>query len=89
MEPAEPLPEYIFGISERFEEAIASKSTRTEKRSPDLVPLTKEFETMRKRLRQLIVSAKKYHETAAALDKSRVEVRTQQQQQLGLLLGTL
>ena len=69
-----PLADYKFGIADRLLEAVATKCVLMPKRSPDLVPLSKQFDTMRKRLRQMIGTAKKYHESMITLDKDRMQV---------------
>jgi hypothetical protein len=69
------LTDYKFGIADRLLETVATKTPSHMKRSPDLVPLSKQFDTMRKRLRQMIATAKRYHESMAALDKDRMQVR--------------
>lgn len=70
-----PLTDYKFGIAERLVETVAAKSVHMQKRSPDLVPLSKQFDAMRKRLRQMIYTAKRYHESMNILDKDRMRVR--------------
>jgi protein required for attachment to host cells len=67
--------EYKFGIADRLNETVlATNSVNAPNRSPDLIPLTKKFDAMRKRLRQLIATAKKYHKSLNTLDIDRLEV---------------
>lgn len=68
------IVEYKFGIANRLTESVASKVVSLQKRSPDLVPLSKEFEGMRKGLRQMISSAKKFQESMIEMDKNRLQV---------------
>jgi hypothetical protein len=71
-----PLADYKFGIAERLQETVAVKAASSQvKRSPDLVPLSKQFDALRRRLRQMIATSKKYHESMLALDKDRMQVR--------------
>lgn len=71
-----PLDDYKFGVAERLQETVAIKTACSKvKRSPDLVPLSKQFDSLRKRLRQMIATAKKYHESMLVLDKDRLQVR--------------
>jgi hypothetical protein len=66
---------YKFGILERLNEAVASKMFDSASyRSPDLIPLMKGYDTMRKKLRLLISLAKKYHQSMLTLDFDRMEV---------------
>jgi hypothetical protein len=65
---------YKFGIAERLDEAVPKKSMSLQKRSPDLVPLSKDFEEMRKNLRQMIASAKKFQESMITMDKNRLQM---------------
>ena len=68
---------YKFGILERLNDAVALKltlSTTASRRSPDLIPLMKSFDLMRKKLRQMIVTTKKYHQSMMNLDSDRIQV---------------
>lgn len=68
--------DYKFGIAERLESAVATKKSNDHgKRSPDLVPLSKEYESMRKNLRSLISAAKNYQESMNVVDQERMKVR--------------
>jgi hypothetical protein len=67
--------EYKFDIASRLDESVAVKLVNAPNRSPDLIPLTKSFDAMRKQLRQLISSAKQYHKSMIALDVDRLQVR--------------
>jgi hypothetical protein len=69
-----PTVTYKFGIAERLDEAVPKKSMSLQKRSPDLVPLSKDFEEMRKNLRQMIASAKKFQESMITMDKNRLQM---------------
>lgn len=78
--PAQPAvveePPYKFGIADRLSRAVDATPNVEEavKRSPDLVPLSKKFEDMRKRLRQMINKARLYHASMSTLDQDRIEV---------------
>ena len=64
-------------ILERLNDAVALKltlSTTASRRSPDLIPLMKSFDLMRKKLRQMIVTTKKYHQSMMNLDLDRIQV---------------
>jgi hypothetical protein len=52
------------------------KGAKPVNRSSDLVPLSHEYDQMRKRLRSLITSAKAYHAARVQVEKARMEVRT-------------
>jgi hypothetical protein len=70
-------PSYKFGILERLNDAVEMKltnSTTVSHRSPDLIPLMKSFDIMRKKLRQMIATAKKYHQSMINLDSDRIQV---------------
>jgi len=72
----EPEPEAFKGpttnVEARFTAAV--KAHKPVNRSADLVPLGKDFDKMRKRLRSLILAAKKYHVAQCELEKSRNDV---------------
>ena len=71
----EDIPVYKFGIAHRLDRAAAEHFADIDsKRSPDLVPLTKQFEETRKRLRQIIGTAKRYQASVRALDLDRMKV---------------
>ena len=68
---------YKFGILERLNTAVARKLTNSataSHRSPDLIPLMKSFDILRKKLRHMIATTKKYHESMINLDSDRVQV---------------
>ena len=68
---------YKFGIMERLNDTVAmkvAKSTTASYRSPDLIPLMKSFDSMRKKLRQMITLSKKYHQSMMTLDGDRIQV---------------
>lgn len=69
-----PNIEYKFDIASRLDDSVAIKLVNAPNRSPDLIPLTKSFDAMRKRLRQLISSAKQYHKSMNVLDMDRLQV---------------
>jgi len=73
----ETIVHYKFGIADRLNRAVEGHpyDSSLAKRSPDLVPLTKQFEDMRKRLRQMIGAAKRYHASLQVVDQERVQVR--------------
>jgi len=63
-------------INDRLTEALKNAPKSEKKRSPDLVPLTHEYEAMKKRLRSLIAAAKNFYEATKKLDTTRMEVRS-------------
>jgi outer membrane protein TolC len=62
-------------IAKRLDAAL--KGAKPVNRSSDLVPLGREFDLMRKKLRLLIAAAKHYHAARAEVEKARMEVRTE------------
>jgi hypothetical protein len=72
----EAVVTYKFGIADRLNDAVNARSTSTDKRSPDLVPLSKDFDVIRKQLRQLNISAKQYHDGLCKMNKQRSQVRS-------------
>jgi hypothetical protein len=69
-----PNVAYKFDIAGRLDESVAIKLVSAPNRSPDLIPLTKSFDAMRKRLRQLIATVKRYGKSMSALDMDRLQV---------------
>jgi len=66
---------YKFGIADRLNHVVErAPEVDSAKRSPDLVPLTKQFEDMRKKLRGMLVTAKRYHGSLQTLDQNRLQV---------------
>ena len=63
-----------FKISDRLDKVLEQKTPVKNHRSPDLVPLTKDYEDLKKNLRSLVTTSKAYHEATKQLDKSRTEV---------------
>ena len=61
-------------ISDRLDKVLEQKTPVKNNRSPDLVPLTKDYEDLKKNLRSLVTTSKAYHEATKQLDKSRTEV---------------
>ena len=61
-------------IEDRLNEAVAKVEPNVQNRSPDIVPLAKTYNVLRKKLRLLVAASKKYHETSLAQDKARAEV---------------
>jgi predicted nucleic acid-binding Zn ribbon protein len=61
-------------IAARLE--AAAKGVIKVKRSSDLVPLSHEYEVMRKRLRALLAGAKEYHASVEKLNRARMDVST-------------
>jgi len=70
---APPSPSTIIG--NRVTAAI-KEYPPTRNRSSDLVPLTREFETMRRKLRGLSAAVKAYPATLVQVDQARLEVST-------------
>jgi hypothetical protein len=69
-------------IAARLDEAIKCSnliqglgSSKPLYRNSELVPLSLEFDQMRKRLRSLIAATKQYHTARAQVEKARMEVR--------------
>lgn len=62
-------------VARRLYDAVnAADDDRIVNRSPDLVPLAKDFEVVRKRLRSLIKAAKDYHAVSQKLTASRAKL---------------
>jgi hypothetical protein len=55
--------------------AVEKEETKPTRRSPDLVPLTQEYEEYRKKLRALITAARSYHESRRIMVQKHKEVR--------------
>jgi hypothetical protein len=70
----EDLSKYKTQVASRLAKALEEMSPSSAHRSPDLVPLTKDFQNMRKKLRSLIVSAKAYQKATLKVEKSRSKV---------------
>ena len=66
--------EYKFDIASRLDESVALRLVDAPNQSPDLIPLTKSFDALRKRLRQMIATAKQYHKSMTTLDMDRLQV---------------
>ena len=64
----------------RLNHAIKQRPTQPS-RSTELIPLNKEFEDMRKKLRALLAAVKKYHAALGAVSACRQEVRTYDREQ--------
>lgn len=62
-------------VAARLEQAVAQASIKPVNRSADLVPLTHEYDKMKRRLRALITAAKQYHESMGRVYRARMEVR--------------
>jgi len=60
------------GINARLDEAM--KKLMRINRSSDLVPLTHDYEVMRKELKSTIVAAKTYKASLEGMDKARMDV---------------
>jgi hypothetical protein len=71
--PASPPTTHI---AARLDEAVLKGAKSDVNRSSDLVPLSQDFDQMRKKLRSLIAAAKQYRAARVQLDKTRMEVRT-------------
>jgi hypothetical protein len=69
-------PVYKTHITARLDEAVLKGAKSDEKRSSELVPLSQDYDQMRKRLRSLIVAAKQYRTASVQVQKARMEVRT-------------
>jgi len=64
---------YMTNIDDRLTKAVENAKEQ-KNRSPDLVGLSKEFDNMRKQLRTLIVSTKKYNEAYIQSETARAEM---------------
>jgi hypothetical protein len=64
---------YKTDIAARLDAVL--KGAKPVNRSSDLVPLSHEFDQMRKQLRSLVASAKEYHTARVQVEKARMEVR--------------
>lgn len=67
-------PVYKKDIAARLDEAL--KGAKSFNRSSDLVPLSRDVDQMRKRLRSLIAAVKQHHAARVQVEKTRMEVRT-------------
>jgi hypothetical protein len=67
-------PVYTSRIDARLNEVL--KGSKPLNRSSDLVPLSRDFDQMRKQLRSLIAAAKQHHAARVQVEKTRMEVRT-------------
>jgi hypothetical protein len=61
-------------IATRLDKVL--KGAKPVNRSSDLVPLSHEFDQMRKHLRSLVSATKQYHAARVQVEKARMEVRT-------------
>lgn len=59
-------------ISARLNKAL--KTATSVNRSSDLVTLNRDYDTMRRELKALISSARKYHDSMIQVDKARLDV---------------
>jgi pyruvate/2-oxoglutarate dehydrogenase complex dihydrolipoamide acyltransferase (E2) component len=65
-------PQYKTNIAARVTKAVEDATVDTSThRSTELVPLTQDFDVMRKNLRNLVLSAKKYHAAAGSVNSAR------------------
>jgi hypothetical protein len=63
-------------IAERLQKAVgAAPPGKNKNRSPELIPLTEEYEAMKKRLRRLILVVKTYAQKTEQMNLARDEVR--------------
>lgn len=65
----------ITNIEDRLLLEVAKVKQGAQSRAPEIVPLSKQYNVFRKKLRLLVAAAKKYHETTMKQDKARAEVR--------------
>lgn len=66
-----PMPKKT-GINDRLDEAL--RVIKPKNRSSDLVPLSHQFDTMRKELKALTTAAKTYQTAMLAMDQARIDV---------------
>jgi hypothetical protein len=64
-----------FKIADRLDKAVSQGMPNAKNRSPDLVPLTKEYELLRKNLRALLATTKAYQVAVQTIEEARSEVR--------------
>jgi hypothetical protein len=69
----EEIAKHTTKIAARLEKAVED-SVGHQLRSPDLVPLTTNYQTMRKRLRSMVQSAKSYQKATQKLEQARSNV---------------
>jgi hypothetical protein len=69
-------PVYKTHIAVRLDKAVLKGAKSNVNRSSELVPLSQDYDQMRKRLRSLIVAVTKYHTASLQVVKARMEVRT-------------
>ena len=62
-------------IEDRLLYAVSNVKQDVQNRSPDIVPLAKEYNTFRKKLRLLVTAAKKYHDITMQQNNAKTEVR--------------
>jgi hypothetical protein len=67
---------YKTHIAARLDEGVLKGAESGMNRSSNLVPLSQEYDKMRKRLRSLIVATKQYRTASVQVEKARMEVRT-------------
>ena len=67
-----------FKISDRLDKVLDQNTPVTKHRSPDLIPLTRDYEDLKKKLRSLVTTSKAYHEVTQQVDKSRTAVSLRQ-----------
>jgi hypothetical protein len=73
----EDMSKYTTKIAARLDKAVED-SVGHQHRSPDLVPLTTNYQTMRKRLRSMVKSAKSYQKATRQLEDARSNVSKMQ-----------
>lgn len=70
----EDFSKYKTKVAFRLAKALEEMPSDNAYRSPDLVPLTTDFQTMRKKLRSLIASAKAYQAATLKVQDARSKV---------------
>jgi hypothetical protein len=70
----EDFSKYKTKVAFRLAKALEGMPTDNAYRSPDLVPLTTDFQSMRKKLRSLLVSAKAYQAATLKVQDARSKV---------------
>jgi hypothetical protein len=68
-------PLYKTPIAARLDEAVLKGAKSNVNRSSELVPLSQDYDQMRKRLRSVIVAATQYLAAIVQVEKARMEVR--------------
>ena len=83
----EDFSKYKTKVAYRLAKALEEMPTDSAYRSPDLVPLATDFQTMRKKLRSLITSAKAYQTATLKVQDARSKVKSLALNQIWIIFG--